>query len=52
MTKYPYRANGSAAGFINGKYIHDMHGNAIGQINGSLYISYQVDMWVNYIKTW
>lgn len=38
MTLYIYNASGQAVGFQNGKYIHNMHGRAIGQINKETHV--------------
>jgi hypothetical protein len=35
MTDYLYRVDGRPAGFIRGRFIHDMRGQAIGQISSS-----------------
>ncbi len=35
MTDYLYDSHGNAVGYIRGKYIHKLSGQAIGQINGT-----------------
>jgi hypothetical protein len=35
MTDYLYRADGSAAGFIKGRYIYEAGGKPVGQISSS-----------------
>jgi hypothetical protein len=35
MTDCIYDAQGYVVGFVRGRYIHDMHGHAIGQLNGT-----------------
>ncbi len=38
MTKYIYTSNGNAVAYIQGRYIHSIRGNAIGQIVGETHV--------------
>ena len=38
MTHYIYNQFGHARGFVNGKFIHNIHGKTIGQINGETHV--------------
>ena len=38
MTQYIYNSKGYAVGFRNGRFIHNMSGQAIGQINNETHV--------------
>lgn len=38
MTDYVYHRSGRAIGFRRGKYIHDMHGRVVGQVQGDTHV--------------
>ena len=38
MTLYIYDQFGHAVGFVKGKFIHNIHGHTIGQINGETHV--------------